>query len=100
VVILETPRMMLRRLAPGDLDALFSLCRDSDDAGGLMSYGADLTDSRRRPAAFVDRILKGAKPAARPIEQSTKFDLVINLKTAKALDLTIPRSLLARGPGN
>jgi putative ABC transport system substrate-binding protein len=61
-----------------------------------MSYGADLTDSWRRPAAFVDRILKGAKPAGMPIEQSTKFELVINLKTAKALDLTIPRSLLLR----
>ena len=66
------------------------------DAGGLMSYGADLTDSWRRSATFIDRILKGAKPAAMPIEQSTKFEFVINLKTAKALGLAIPRSLLLR----
>ena len=61
-----------------------------------MSYGADLTDSWRRSATFIDRILKGAKPAAMPIEQSTKFEFVINLKTAKALGLAIPRSLLLR----
>ena len=61
-----------------------------------MSYAADLVDSWRRSATFVDRILKGAKPAEMPIEQSTKFELVINLKTAKALGLAIPRSLLQR----
>ena len=61
-----------------------------------MSYAADLIDSWRRSATFVDRILKGAKPAEMPIEQSTKFELVVNLKTAKALGLAIPRSLLQR----
>jgi len=70
--------------------------RELAEAGFLLTYGADIRDLYRRSAVFVDKIFKGAKPADLPVEQPTKFELVINLKTAKALGLEIPPSLLTR----
>jgi putative tryptophan/tyrosine transport system substrate-binding protein len=77
------------------IPAVFHL-REFVEAGGLMSYGPSYAEAFRRTAALVDKIFKGAKPADLPVEQPTKFELVINLNTAKALGLTIPPSLLLR----
>jgi putative ABC transport system substrate-binding protein len=77
------------------LPAIFAF-KEAVDAGGLMSYGTNIPELFRLAATFVDKILKGARPAELPVEQPTKFDLVINLKTARALGLTIPQSLLLR----
>ena len=88
-----------RRIAQLALDVRLPAIYENVDfveAGGLMAYGASLVDMSRRAAGYIDRIIRGANPADLPVQQPTKFDLAINLKTAKALGLTIPRSLLAR----
>jgi len=89
-------RARLAELAAKSRLPSMSLLREYAEAGGLMTYGADVRDSFRRAAGYVDRILKGAKPGDLPIEQPTKFELVINLKAAKALGLMIPPSVLLR----
>jgi putative tryptophan/tyrosine transport system substrate-binding protein len=77
------------------LPAMFG-SKENVQAGGLISYSADLTDLHRRAASYIDKILRGAKPDELPVEQASKYEMVINLKTAKALGITIPASLLAR----
>lgn len=89
-------RRRLAELAAGNRLPSTYAFREYAEAGGLMTYGVDLRDNFRRAAGYVDRILNGAQPGDLPIEQPTRFELVINLKTAKTLGLTIPRSLLAR----
>jgi putative ABC transport system substrate-binding protein len=101
LITLEDPFTIAHRTRIADLalrhrlPAVYAV-RPFVDAGGLMSYGPDRADQNRRAAAFVDKILKGAKPADLPVERPTKFELVINMKTAKALGITIPASLLLR----
>ena len=101
VLLLENTAFFAERQRIGDLALTYRLPMSSQakeyaEAGALVSYGPDYPDQFRRAADYVDKILKGAKPADLPIEQPTKFEFVINLKTAKALGLTIPPSLLAR----
>jgi ABC-type uncharacterized transport system substrate-binding protein len=89
VPVQETARLAVQHRLP-----TISLLNQFAEAGGLMSYGASVSDIRRRAASLVDRILKGAKPADLPVEQPTKFELVVNRKTARALGITIPPSVL------
>jgi ABC-type uncharacterized transport system substrate-binding protein len=93
--ILYSQRSQILDLAAGNrLPAMYPY-RDFPEAGGLMSYAPSDRDLFRRAASYVDRILKGANPGDLPVEQPTKFELVINLKTAKALGLAVPPTLLA-----
>jgi putative tryptophan/tyrosine transport system substrate-binding protein len=89
-------RQRLNQLAARNGLASMWPVREGVDTGGLMSYGPNLPDLFRRAAIYVDKILKGSRPGELPMEQPTKFELVINLKTARALGLTIPSSLLLR----
>ena len=94
--ILFTHRRHIAELAAKQRLPVIYAWREGAEAGALLSYGVNIADNYRRAAVFVDKILKGAKPADLPVEQPTKFELVINLKTAKALGLTIPQTLLFR----
>ena len=101
VVVTPSFTLIARRLEVGKLALLNGLAlvgyrADWAETGALMSYGADVTESLRRSAGLVNRILKGARPADTPVEQATKFELVINLRSAQALGLAIPQSILAR----
>ncbi len=89
------PSRVVALAAKRRLPAMYGF-REFPDAGGLISYGTNISDHFRRTATYVDKILKGAKPADLPVEQPTRFELVINLKTAKALGLTIPQTVLIR----
>ena len=94
-MFLREHRRLVELAAKHRLPAVYTV-REYADAGGLLAYAPNLADAVRRAATYVDRILKGAKPADLPVEQSTKFELVINLKTARTLGLTIPPSVLSR----
>jgi putative ABC transport system substrate-binding protein len=101
LVVIENARLISNRIriaeiaARHQLPTMFSV-KEHVEAGGLLSYGPDLVDVHRRAATYVDKILKGAKPADLPVEQPTKFEFVINLKAAKPIGLTIPPNVLAR----
>jgi putative ABC transport system substrate-binding protein len=94
--LVNTHRVRINTLALGARLPTMHAFRESVEAGGLMSYGPNFPELYRRAAAFADKILRGAKAADIPVEQPTKFDLIVNLTTAKALGLTIPPTLLAR----
>ena len=94
-ILTRDRKLIIERAAKYRLPAIYEW-REAVEVGGLMSYGGSIVDLSRRVAAYIDRILKGTKPGDLPVEQPTKFELVINLKTAKTLGLTIPPSLLLR----
>ena len=94
--LINANRVRINILAVGARLPTIYIQRESVEAGGLMSYGPNFPDLFRRAAEYVDKILRGAKPADIPVEQPTKFDLVVNLVTAKVLGLTVPPTLLAR----
>src|SRR5262249_20106757 len=94
-VFFAYPNETVRLASKARLPAIYGE-RRYVDAGGLMSYGSSVPDLYRRSAGYVDKILRGAKPSELPIEQPTKFDLVVNLKTAKVLGISIPESILLR----
>jgi putative ABC transport system substrate-binding protein len=91
----DDPRLLAELALKHRLPTVFGN-RDNVVAGGLMSYAPDMTDQWRRAAVYIDKILKGAQPAELPVEQASRYQLVINLRTAKALGLPIPPSVLAR----
>jgi putative ABC transport system substrate-binding protein len=93
---MHASRIRINTLSLAARVATIFVHREYVEAGGLMSYGANLADLFRRAGDFVDKVLRGVKPSELPVEQPTKFDLVVNLSTAKALDLTISPLLLAR----
>jgi putative ABC transport system substrate-binding protein len=94
--LFNTNRLQVNELAIKERLPTMHGFREPVEAGGLLSYGPDYLDMFRRTADFVDRVLRGAKPSEIPVEQPTKFELVVNLRTAKALSLTVPPMLLAR----
>ena len=94
--LVNTNRTRINILAVGARLPTVYNWRENVEAGGLMSYGANFLDAFRRTAELIDKVLRGVKPADIPVEQPTKFDLVINLTTAKALGLDVPATLLAR----
>jgi putative tryptophan/tyrosine transport system substrate-binding protein len=101
LVVIASPWMTMHRAliilaaARNNIPAVYAFSYYVRD-GGLLSYGVDLVDISRRAASYVDRILRGAKPAELPVQLPTKFEMVVNLKTAKALGLTVPQSILLR----
>jgi len=104
VMVLGSPLLLTHQVRIVELAAkvrlpLISAWQEFQKAGGLISYGTNVSVMFRRAATYIDRILKGAKPADLPVEQATTFELIVNLKTAKALGLTIPQSLLVRADG-
>jgi len=94
--VITAQRAVLAELALKHHLATIFGAKENAVAGGLLSYGVDRNDLNRRAARYIDKILKGAKPADLPVEQPTKFELVVNLKTARALGIEIPPTLLAR----